>query len=112
MTWASWTTTGVFAGRGGVLTEEAGVLSGDLTVHTTWSGQEANVAVQYSGGSDWFTVTGSPVHCSSEEDSRLLHQEVVDAVRGDAAATVPHSRPHSLPRTMPTDTVLSEEEPG
>lgn len=31
MTWASWTTTGVFAGRGGVRTDEAGVLSGDLT---------------------------------------------------------------------------------
>ncbi|MFI5669397.1 hypothetical protein [Streptomyces sp. NPDC051704] len=104
MTWASWTTTGVFAGRGGVRTEEAGVLSGDLTVHTTWSGREAHVAVQYSGGSDWFTVTGSPVHCSSEEDSRLLHQVMVDAVRTGAAATVP--------RDIPTGTGRGRVEPA
>ncbi|MFE6844835.1 hypothetical protein [Streptomyces sp. NPDC057686] len=93
MTWASWTTTGVFAGRGGVSTEEAGVLCGDLTVHTTWSGQEAQVAVQYSGGSDWFTITGSPVPCASEDGSRLLHQAVVDAVRTGGAATVPRHLP-------------------
>ncbi|MER6448097.1 hypothetical protein [Streptomyces venezuelae] len=93
MTWASWTTTGVFAGRGGVCTDEAGVLTGDLTVHTTWSSPEAQVAVQYSGGSDWFTVTGSPVRCESEEFSRLLHQSVVDAVRADGAATVPQDLP-------------------
>ncbi|MFJ3927076.1 hypothetical protein [Streptomyces sp. NPDC090022] len=93
MTWASWTTTGVFAGRGGVRTDDAGVLSGNLTVHTTWSGCEAQVAVQYTGGSDWFTVTGSPVRCVSEEGSRLLHQAVVDAVRAGGAATVPQDIP-------------------
>ncbi|MET9885633.1 hypothetical protein ABZZ20_21350 [Streptomyces sp. NPDC006430] len=94
MAWASWTTTGVFAGRGGVRTDEAGILNGDLTVHTTWSGQEAHVAVQYSGGSDWFTVTGSPTECASEEASRYLHQAVVDAVRNGGAATVPrHTAP-------------------
>ncbi|CAM5312451.1 hypothetical protein SCALM49S_09637 [Streptomyces californicus] len=60
MNWASWTTSGVYAGTGGVRTEEAGILSGDLTVHTTWSDGQASVAVQYSGSSDWFTLTGSP----------------------------------------------------
>ncbi|GAA2624802.1 MULTISPECIES: hypothetical protein [Streptomyces] len=101
MTWASWTTTGVFAGRGGVRTEEAGVLSGDLTVHTTWASPEAQVAVQYTGGSDWFTVTGSPVRCESEEYSRLLHQAVVDAVRADGAATVPQDLPTVAHRVPP-----------
>ncbi|MER7468616.1 hypothetical protein [Streptomyces sp. NPDC097981] len=93
MTWSSWTTTGVFTGRGGVRTDEAGVLSGDLSVHTTWSGREAHVTVQYSGASEWFTVTGSPVHCTSEEGSRLLHQAMVDAVRTGGGATVPRSVP-------------------
>ncbi|MGW6979216.1 hypothetical protein ACWGE1_07185 [Streptomyces sp. NPDC054932] len=101
MTWASWTTTGVFAGRGGVRTDEAGVLSGDLTVHTTWSDPEAHVAVQYSGGSDWFTVTGSPVPCASEEGSRLLHQAVVDAVRAGGAASVPRDLPEVIHRVPP-----------
>ncbi|GAA2964565.1 hypothetical protein GCM10010446_57730 [Streptomyces enissocaesilis] len=89
MDWASWTTLGVLSGRGGVLTEEAGVLTGDLTVHTTWAGGEARIAVQYSGSSDWFTMSGSPTPCPSETDSRILHDAVVAAVRAGAAATVP-----------------------
>ncbi|HET6360406.1 hypothetical protein OG905_36605 [Streptomyces sp. NBC_00322] len=81
MTWASWTTTGIYAGPGGVLTEEVGVIKGDVTVHTTWSDGQAQIAVQYSGASDWFTMSGSPVPCPSEEASRTLHQAIVDAVR-------------------------------
>ncbi|GAA3942167.1 hypothetical protein GCM10022244_57590 [Streptomyces gulbargensis] len=89
MSFASWTTTGVYTGRGGVLTVEAGVITGDLTVHTTWAEGEARVAVQYSGASDWFTMSGSPVPCSSEPDSRDLHDAVVEAVREGHGATVP-----------------------
>ncbi|MGV9317263.1 hypothetical protein ACWDR0_34585 [Streptomyces sp. NPDC003691] len=88
MSWASWTTTGVYSGRGGVLTDEVGVLTGDLTVHTTWAGGEARVAVQYSGASDWFTLSGSPTPCLTEDDSRVLHQWVVQAVQEGGGATV------------------------
>ncbi|MEL5955002.1 hypothetical protein AADR41_09515 [Streptomyces sp. CLV115] len=96
MAWASWTTCGVFSGRGGVLTDEVGVLSGDLTVHTTWADDTAQVTVQYTGAIDWFTMSGSPVTCCSEEDSRRLHDAVVRSVRDGAAATVP-----VLPRSRP-----------
>jgi hypothetical protein len=96
MSWASWTTTGVYSGRGGVLTDEVGVLTGDLTVHTTWVGGEARVAVQYSGASDWFTMSGSPTPCHSEDESRTLHQAVVEAVATGGGATVP-----SLPQAAP-----------
>lgn len=89
MDWASWTTLGVLTGRGGVLTVEAGVLTGDLTVHTTWADGEARIAVQYSGSSDWFTMSGSPVSSPSERASRDLHDAVVAAVRQGGAATVP-----------------------
>ncbi|MFC3575851.1 hypothetical protein ACFOZ0_21725 [Streptomyces yaanensis] len=90
MAWASWTTTGVFAGRGGARTDEGMIVTGDLTVHTTWDGREADVAVQYSGTSHWFTLAGSPVPCPSEQESRHLHQEVVEAVKAGGGATVPH----------------------
>ncbi|MEU2660097.1 hypothetical protein ACFWIN_33745 [Streptomyces sp. NPDC127049] len=89
MSWASWTTAGVYTGRGGVLTVEGGIVTGDLTVHTTFVDGEARVAVQYSGASDWFTMSGSPVPCSSEEESRELHDAVVEAVREGHGATVP-----------------------
>ncbi|WP_328315917.1 hypothetical protein [Streptomyces sp. NBC_00388] len=87
MTWASWTTSGIFAGPGGVRTEEIGVLTGDLTVHTTWWEDQVSFAVQYSGSSDWFTLVGSPVPCGSERASRELHQIVVEAVRTGGGVT-------------------------
>lgn len=90
MSWASWTTPGVYTGRGGVLTEEVGAVTGDLTVHTTWADGEARVAVQYSGASDWFTMSGSPVPCATELESRELHEAAVEAVRAGNAATLPY----------------------
>ncbi|MET9378321.1 hypothetical protein ACFYV5_10515 [Streptomyces sp. NPDC003035] len=94
MSWASWTTPGVYTGRGGVLTDEVGPVTGDVTVHTTWAEGEARVAVQYSGASDWFTMSGSPVPCATERESRDLHEAAVEAVREGNAATVPSlSRP-------------------
>ena len=90
MVWASWTTRGVFTGHGGARTDEAGIVAGDLTVHTTWDGREADVTVQYTGTSEWFTLTGSPVPCHSERRSRDLHQSAVAAVRaGGGAALTP-----------------------
>ncbi|AOT60022.1 MULTISPECIES: hypothetical protein [Streptomyces] len=96
--WASWTTVNVFSGTGGVRTVELGVMTGDVSVHTTWTGTEAVVAVQYSGGSEWYTMAGSPVPCRSEEESRALHQAAVDAVRqggsGGAVLTLPRHHHH------------------
>ncbi|MGI5479869.1 hypothetical protein [Streptomyces lavendofoliae] len=89
MTWASWTTTDVYTGRGGVRTEELGIVTGNVTVHTTWAGGEAQIAVQYTGASEWFTMTGSPVPCRAERDSRDLHEAVVEAVREGGGAVVP-----------------------
>lgn len=89
----SWTTTGVFTGQGGARTDEAGVVTGELTVHTTWDGGQAAVQVRYTGTSEWFTLSGSPVPCPSRQDSRNLHQAVVEAVRAGGATTVPrHDR--------------------
>ncbi|MFB6809217.1 hypothetical protein [Streptomyces sp. NPDC056387] len=84
MSWASWTTRGVFAGRDGVRTGEGGpVLTGELDVHTTWTEAErlAHVTVQYSGASEWLPLLGSPVPCGSEDASRTLHDAVIHAIR-------------------------------
>lgn len=85
----SWTTTGVFTGPGGTRTDEAGTVTGELTVHTTWAGGQADVEVQYTGTSQWFTLTGSPVPCPSPQESRNLHQAVVEAVRAGDGTAVP-----------------------
>ncbi|WP_251055327.1 hypothetical protein [Streptomyces sp. ISL-66] len=93
MSWTSWTTRGVFAGRGGVKTDEAGPIIGEIDVHTTWTEADgkAHVTVQYSGASEWFTMSGSPVPCPSADGSRLLHDAVLEAVGAGGAATVPRS---------------------
>ncbi|MGW6980274.1 hypothetical protein ACWGE1_12605 [Streptomyces sp. NPDC054932] len=77
----TWTTPGVFTGSGGVLTAEAGSLTGELTVRTTWDAGQAHVAVQYAGASKWCTLVGSPVPCPSSEEARSVHQCAVEAVR-------------------------------
>jgi hypothetical protein len=88
MAWASWTTAGIQSARSGVSTEEAGVLRGELDIHTTWVDGQAIVAVQYTGAAEWFTLRGSPVPCPTEQASRDLHQALVDSVRSGDAATV------------------------
>ncbi|WP_046729453.1 hypothetical protein [Streptomyces humi] len=85
----SWTTTGVFTGPGGARTDEAGTVTGELTVQTIWNGGQAEVKIQYSGTAEWFTLTGSPVRCPSREGSRNLHQAVVEALRAGGDAAVP-----------------------
>ncbi|MGW7436927.1 hypothetical protein [Streptomyces sp. NPDC054849] len=98
MSWASWTTRGIFAGRNGVETGEAGpVLTGELDVHTTWTEVDglAHVTVQYSGASDWLPLVGSPVPCPSEDASRALHDAVIHAIRG--GATLPLNAGTVLP---------------
>ncbi|GAA2750477.1 MULTISPECIES: hypothetical protein [Kitasatospora] len=88
-TWATWTTQGIQAGTGGVKTVEIGVITGDLTLHTTWIEGEARVTVQYSGALDWFTVEGSPVPAADEKTAREIHQRMVEAVKAGGGATAP-----------------------
>ena len=92
-TWATWTTAGVIAGAGGVATDELGPITGDLTIHTTWKDGEAQVAVQYTGATEWFTLSGSPVTAPDEATGRSVHQAAVEAVReGGSARLEPQER--------------------
>lgn len=52
----------VTAGPGGAMTDEVGVVTGDLTVATILlpDGRHVRVAVQHSGGDTWYTLAGSP----------------------------------------------------
>lgn len=88
MNWATWTTEGVYTGHAGIDTVEGLILKGSLTVHTTWADGQAFISVQYSGATEWYTVVGSPFPCTSERESRDLHQAVVDAVRSGSAFAV------------------------
>ena len=64
---------------GGVMTDEAGAVTGDLELLTRPSeagdgGLEA--LVRYAGAGEWYTVTGSPVGTGSG-DHRASHEAVL-----------------------------------
>ncbi|MET8624651.1 hypothetical protein ABZW30_12995 [Kitasatospora sp. NPDC004669] len=80
-------TTGIPAGPGGVMTVEVGVVTGDLTLRTTWDGRQALLAVTYDGAEEWYTVEGAPVPAATRAAAQAAHQAMADAVRRGGAAT-------------------------
>ncbi|MGW3348309.1 hypothetical protein ACWDA3_33880 [Nonomuraea rubra] len=70
----------VVAGPGGVMTEEVGVITGEVTVRTVVAGGRVTVRVQYLDADEWYEVEGSPLGPPADPGPRL-HQEIVQAVR-------------------------------
>jgi hypothetical protein len=67
-------TTDIKAGPGGVMTDEAGVVTGDLTLRTELdAGKEATVHVQYKDADEWYTVTGGHCTLAAAEDVDAVH---------------------------------------
>jgi hypothetical protein len=65
---------------GGVMTEEAGAVTGDLELLTRPSeageGGALEALVRYAGAREWYTVSCSPVPAGGE-DHRALHEAVL-----------------------------------
>ncbi|WP_405148692.1 hypothetical protein OG589_12010 [Sphaerisporangium sp. NBC_01403] len=62
------------------MTDEVGVVTGDLTVVTELIGDQAHIRVQYTGAEEWYTVTGGPLK-GVAGDQRRLHAAMVRAVQ-------------------------------
>ncbi|MGV9969104.1 hypothetical protein ACWDU3_34945 [Streptomyces olivaceus] len=79
----------VKAGRGGAMTDEVGVVTGDLTVATAArNGGLADITLQYTGAEEWYTLTGSPVDVPAE-GLQHLHDTVLDKIRSGGGARAP-----------------------
>ncbi|MGN5381780.1 hypothetical protein BIV25_35295 [Streptomyces sp. MUSC 14] len=72
----------VTAGPGGALTDEAGVLTGDLTVATILrsDGHSARVAVQPLGSDNWYTLSGSPAPVPTGQLA-AYHRDLLGRIR-------------------------------
>ena len=70
-------TTNITAGPGGVMTDEVGVVTGDLTLRTETSGSDVTVRVQYQEADEWYTVTGGKTTVKDPADAAAVHQVVV-----------------------------------
>ena len=69
--------TDITAGPGGVMTDEVGVVTGDLTVRTEVSEQGDVVAqVQYKDADEWYTITGARTHLADPQDVDAVHTVV------------------------------------
>ncbi|MFG2844280.1 hypothetical protein ACGF12_14060 [Kitasatospora sp. NPDC048296] len=80
-------TAGIAAGPGGVMTVEVGVITGDLTLRTTWDSRQAILHIQYDGADEWYTVEGSPVPATTASEAEAAHRAMTAAVRRGGAAT-------------------------
>lgn len=79
----------VHAGPGGAMTDEVGVVTGDLTVSTIQeAGGRARIAVQYTGADEWYTLTGSPATVPPD-GLAALHAEVLRSVERGGGAVSP-----------------------
>ncbi|MFE9653991.1 hypothetical protein [Micromonospora sp. NPDC006431] len=50
--------TDITAGPGGVMTDEVGVVTGELTLRTELAGGQVTLSVQYKDADEWYAVTG------------------------------------------------------
>jgi hypothetical protein len=64
--------TDITAGPGGVMTDEVGVVTGDLTIRTELDDSLAvTVRVQYKDADEWYTVTNgrTTIACAADLDA-------------------------------------------
>ena len=70
-------TTDITAGPGGVMTDEVGVITGDLTLRTEYADGKVIVHVQYKDADEWYVVTGGTAPLADPADAAAVHSIVV-----------------------------------
>jgi hypothetical protein len=58
---------------GGVMTDEVGVITGELTVRTELSGDRVTIHVQYKDADEWYVVTDGTVTLQDPADLDAVH---------------------------------------
>jgi hypothetical protein len=67
-------TADITPGPGGVMTDEVGVVTGDLTLRTELGDDRAVVLqVQYRDAAEWYTVTGARATLADAGDLDAIH---------------------------------------
>lgn len=66
-------TTDITPGPGGVMTDEVGVVTGELTLRSTFSDGEVALSVQYKDAEEWYAVTGGRSKLTDSSDLDSVH---------------------------------------
>jgi hypothetical protein len=71
-------TTDILAGPGGVMTDEVGVVTGELTLRSELTdGGGYVLMVQYKDAAEWYRVTGATARLTAPEDLDAVHTVAV-----------------------------------
>ena len=62
---------------GGVMTDEVGVITGDVTLVTDVAGDEVTMTVQYKDAAEWYHVTGGKFTLTDPADVGVVHELTV-----------------------------------
>jgi hypothetical protein len=86
---------------GGVMTEEAGAVTGDLEIATRPEGDAIGVLIRYAGADEWYTVEGSPIVLSNTalsrpDELRELHRRILSHLTTPGRVVAGNELPTSL----------------
>lgn len=88
----------IYSTVGGVMTDEAGAVTGDLEIVTRVATGALDVRVRYVGADEWYTVTGSPLSLDAASRRNLaeLHKRVVSHLIRPGPVVEGNEEPTSL----------------
>lgn len=85
---------------GGVMTVEAGAITGELELATHPADDGLHVKVRYAGAEEWYTVEGSPVAPENPDPTppaaRNLHERVVERLKEPGPVVGDNEEPTSM----------------
>ncbi|MER6593611.1 hypothetical protein ABT214_17520, partial [Micromonospora purpureochromogenes] len=70
-------TADLVAGPGGVMTDEAGVVTGELTLKTRYADGQVTLSVQYKDADEWYAVTGGKAALADPAGLDAVHAVAV-----------------------------------
>ncbi|RRO13212.1 hypothetical protein EIL87_26655 [Saccharopolyspora rhizosphaerae] len=65
--------TTLTAPPGGVMTDEVGVITGDLELATACEDGAVQVWIRYAGANEWYRLSGADCHLHDPHDHEPLH---------------------------------------
>ncbi|WP_422754253.1 hypothetical protein [Micromonospora sp. WMMD708] len=66
-------TADLVAGPGGVMTDEVGVVTGELTLKSRYADGQVALTVQYKDADEWYAVTGGTAKLADPADLDAVH---------------------------------------
>ncbi|MCF0093339.1 hypothetical protein AB0B39_18815 [Micromonospora sp. NPDC049114] len=70
-------TADIVPGPGGVMTDEVGVVTGELTLRTEYADGKVTLRVQYKDADEWYAVTGGSVALADPAGLDAVHAVAV-----------------------------------